>query len=61
LQAEYEYDSKNAKGAYYILGVDVGRTRCTTEVCVFKVVETINSVSKYLVNIYSFDAEHFED
>ena len=61
LQAEYEYDSKSTKGAYYILGVDVGRTGCTTEVCVFKVVETINSVSKYLVNIYSFSAEHFED
>ncbi len=25
LQAEYEYDIKNAKNSYYVLGVDVGR------------------------------------
>lgn len=61
LQAEYEYDIKNAKNSYYVLGVDVGRIGCTTEICVFKVVDTVNTTNKYLVNIYSFDAEHFED
>lgn len=61
LQPEHEYNPKNSKGSYYILGVDVGRIGCTTEVCVFKVVETINSTTKHLVNIYSFNAEHFED
>lgn len=61
LQAENEFDPKSAKSSYYILGVDVGRLGCTTEVCVFKVVDTPNATNKYLVNIYSFDAEHFED
>lgn len=33
----------------------------TTEICVFKVVDTVNATNKYLVNLYSFEAEHFED
>jgi hypothetical protein len=37
LQPEYEYSGRSSKSAYYVLGVDVGRTECTTEVCVFKV------------------------
>lgn len=61
LQAENEYDTKSSKTSFYVLGVDVGRLGCTTEVLVFKCVETINAIKKHLVNIYSFDAEHFED
>lgn len=53
---------KVGKGNYYVLGVDVGRIGCATEVCVFKVVPNVNSDAfKSLVNIYSFNAEHFED
>jgi hypothetical protein len=44
-----------------VLGVDVGRLGCTTEVMIFKCVDTINATKKHLVNLYSFDAEHFED
>jgi hypothetical protein len=61
LQAEHEYDPKTSKSGYYILGVDVGRLGCTTEVAVFKVVDTPSATNKYLVNLYSYDAEHFED
>ena len=35
-QPEYEYGGRSSKTAYYVLGVDVGRIGCTTEVCVFK-------------------------
>lgn len=61
LQAENEYDPKSNKTSYYVLGVDVGRLGCTTEVMIFKCVDTINATKKHLVNLYSFDAEHFED
>lgn len=61
LQPEYEYSGRSNKNAYYILGVDVGRIGCTTEVCVFKVnPQPQGSALKSLVNIYTYDAEHFE-
>ena len=45
-----------------MLGVDVGRKGCTPEVCVFKVTpQVLGSSLKTLVNIYSWDEEHFED
>jgi hypothetical protein len=37
LQPEYEFSGRTSKTGYYVLGVDVGRFKCTTEVCVFKV------------------------
>jgi hypothetical protein len=37
LQPEYEFSGRTSKDGYYVLGVDVGRLKCTTEVCVFKV------------------------
>lgn len=53
---------KVGKGNYYVLGIDVGRIGCTTEIAVFKVVPNINSAAfKSLVNIYTYEAEHFED
>ena len=62
LQPEYEYSGRSNKNAYYVLGVDVGRKGCTTEVCVFKVTPQVQGSSlKTLVNIYSWDEEHFED
>ncbi len=61
LQPEYEYSGRSSKNAYYALGVDVGRTGCTTEICVFKVTpQPQGTALKSLVNIYTFDAEHFE-
>ena len=61
LQPEYEYSGRSTKSAYYVLGVDVGRKGCTTEVCVFKVTpQAQGSALKTLVNLYSWDEEHFE-
>lgn len=61
LQPEYEYSGRSSKSAYYVLGVDVGRIGCTTEVCVFKVTPQVQGASlKTLVNIYTYDAEDFE-
>lgn len=60
LQPEYEYSGRTSKNGYYVLGVDVGRKDCTTEVCVFKVTPQAQGASlKTLVNIYTWDAEHF--
>ena len=60
LQPEYEYSGRSSKSAYYILGVDVGRNKCTTECCVFKVTPQAQGSSlKTLVNIYTWEAEHF--
>ena len=62
MQPEYEYSGRSSKEAYYILGVDVGRKGCTSEVCVFKVTPQVQGSSiKTLVNMYSWDEEHFED
>lgn len=61
LQPEYEFSGRSNKSAYYVLGVDVGRKGCTTEVCVFKITPQAQGTSlKTLVNIYSWDEEHFE-
>ena len=62
LQPEYEYSVRSTKSAYYVLGVDVGRKGCTTEVCVFKVTPQAQGPAlKSLVNLYSWDEEHFEN
>ena len=37
MQPEYEYSARSSKSAYYVLGIDVGRKGCTSEVAVFKV------------------------
>lgn len=61
-QPEYEYSGRSSKTAYYVLGVDVGRVGCTTEVSVFKVTPQSQGASlKSLVNVFTYDAEHFED
>lgn len=61
LQPEYEASGRISKNGYYILGVDVGRLDCTTEVCVLKVTPQVQgSALKSLVNIYSYSAEDFE-
>ena len=59
-QPEYEYSARSAKTAYYVIGVDVGRKGCSTEATVFKVTpQPQGSSLKSLVNIYSYDEEHF--
>ena len=61
LQPEYEYSGRSSKSAYYVLGVDVGRKGCTSEVCVFKVTPQAQGTAlKTLVNLYTWDEEHFE-
>jgi hypothetical protein len=61
LQPEYEYSGRSSKSAYYILGVDVGRFKCTTEVSPIKVTPQVQgSALKTVVNFYTYDAEDFE-
>ena len=61
LQPEYEYSGRSSKNAYYVFGIDVGRVGCTTEICIFKVTPQVQGAAhKTLVNIYTYDAEHFE-
>ena len=62
LQPEYEYTLKANKQAYYVIAVDVGRRGCTSEAIVIKVTPTAQGVStKSIVNIQSWDEEHFEN
>ena len=61
LQPEYEFSGRTSKNGYYVLGIDVGRFKCTTEVCVFKVTPQAQGAAlKSLVNLYSYEAEDFE-
>ena len=61
LQPEYEYSGRTSKNGYYVLGVDVGRFKCTTEVCVLKVTPQAQGAAlKSVVNLYSYEAEDFE-
>ena len=62
LQPEYEYSGRSTKSAYYIIGVDVGRKGCTSEVCPIKVTPQVQGASiKSIVNFFSWDEDHFED
>lgn len=62
LQPEYEYSKRSSKGAFYVLGIDIGRTECTTEVAVIKVTPQLNGTAiKSVVNFYSYEATDFED
>lgn len=61
-QPEYRVSGRSSKTAFYVFGVDVGRIGCTTEVCVFKVTpQAQGTFNKTLVNIFTYDAEHFEE
>ena len=60
-QPQYEYSGRTSKNAYYVIGVDVGRIGCTTQATIFKVTPQPQGVAlKSLVNIYTYDAQHFE-
>ena len=59
---ELEASGRSSKLAYYVLSVDVGRKGCQSVVCVFKVTpQSQGSAIKSLVNIYTFEDDHFED
>lgn len=61
-QPEYEYSGRSAKNAYYVISVDVGRIGCSSVACVFKVTpQPQGTALKTLVNIYSYEEDHFED
>ncbi|MCD8210461.1 MAG: hypothetical protein LUC37_02825 [Prevotella sp.] len=61
LQPEVKRNERVNSKVYYILGVDVGRKGCSTEICVFKVAPQVDGAAiKSLVNLYSYDEEHFE-
>lgn len=62
LQPEKESSDRRSKNGFYILSMDVGRKGCASVVCVFKVTPQPQGASiKSLVNIYTFEDEHFED
>ena len=59
---EYEFSGRSSKSAYYVIAVDVGRKGCTTECVVIKVTpQPQGSSLKSIVNIYTWDEEHFEN
>lgn len=61
LQPEYEHSGRSSKSAYYIIGVDVGRLQCTTEAVIVKVTPQPQGIAtKSVVNIYTYEAEDFE-
>lgn len=61
-QPEYESSGRSSKSSFYILSVDVGRKKCDSVVCVFKITPQPQGASiKSLVNIYTLTDEHFED
>lgn len=61
LQAEDEYSGRTKNG-YYVIGVDVGRLKCTTEAIIIKVTpQPQGSSLKSIVNLFSFEAEDFEE
>ena len=61
LQPEYEYSGRTSKTGYYVIGVDVGRFKCTTEAIVIKVTPQPQGASlKSIVNLYTYEAEDFE-
>lgn len=60
-QPQNEYSGRTSKNGFYVLGVDVGRIGCTTEVMIFKVTpQPQGSAIKSLVNLFTYDAQHFE-
>lgn len=62
LQPEKEASGRASKMAYYVISVDVGRKGCQSVACVFKVTpQPQGGATKSLVNIYTFEDDHFED
>ena len=57
---DMKYDNRT-KGGYYVMGVDVGRFGCTTEIVIMKVVPSVHTKfpKKYIQNIFSYEGENF--
>lgn len=61
LQPEREYSNRRGSGAFYVIGVDVGRFGDLTECVVIKVTpQPGGTYTKSIVNIETFVGEHFE-
>lgn len=61
-KAEWEASKRvSPENSYYVMGVDVGRFGCTTEVVVLRVDRNRDThvSTKKVVNIYTFEEEHF--
>lgn len=59
-QPEYEATGRQTKNSYYVISVDVGRIGCQSVAVVFKVLPQTKGVSlKNVVNIYTYEEEHF--
>ncbi len=59
-QAEWKFSNRTSKDGYYIMGVDVGRFGCNSEVVIIKVTPGAGDIpKKRIVNLYSFEEEHF--
>lgn len=59
---EYEASGRSSKLAYYVISVDVGRKGCQSAALVFKVTpQPAGPAIKQIVNIYTWEDEHFED
>jgi hypothetical protein len=62
-KAETKYSNKIGKNGYYVMGVDVGRKECTTEIVILKVTPCITEEGlktlKQVVNIITLSEEHF--
>ena len=57
---EWKYSNRTSKEGYYLMGVDVGRFGCSTEVVIIKVTPAAGDIPrKRVVNIYSYEEEHF--
>lgn len=65
--AEDSYQAKGKRGElvpYYVIGIDVGRLGCTSEAVVFRVNPAPDNAAgsvKSVVNIFTYDSEHFEE
>lgn len=59
--AEKKYNNSIPKNGYYVMGVDVGRFDCTTEICILKVTPSSRSNAwfKQVVNLFTIEAENF--
>lgn len=61
LQPQYEHSGRSSKSAYYVIGVDVGRIKCTTEATIIKVTpQPQGAALKSVVNLYSYQAQDFQ-
>lgn len=60
--ADTRYNPRSMKQCSYVAGVDVGRLACTTEAVIIRRNRREQGVdNKAVTNIFTFEAEHFED